>query len=233
MNLQLKGNINQFTTTGKNQIGLKNLASTSRNGLTFSIENDILTINGTASAKVDFQELLFNLTQNTTKTLRFYLISGTFTTGNIGIHLNKFEDTEQVSFMQIPYSTADLKLTKTIDLTNVNYVWVYATSGSTFNNAKFKLMLSDNANDDYEPYTGGVASPNPDYPQDIKTISNNNKILICNKNLCDEIFESGNINDNGQETTSSTTYRSTNYYKVASGQTLICSYNATADTNLN
>lgn len=36
---------------------------------------------------------------------------------------------------------------------------------------------------DYEPYVGGTASPNPDYPQDIKVVSGNNTIKISNKNL--------------------------------------------------
>ena len=143
---------NTIITTGKNQIGLKSLSSTIISGLTCSVDGDVLTINGTATAKADIQKLLFNLTANTTKTLKFYLESGTFTAGNIGIHLNENEESGQVSFIQIPYDTASLKSTKTISLTNVNYVWVYATSGSVFNNAKFKIMLSDDVNDDYEPY---------------------------------------------------------------------------------
>ena len=39
---------------------------------------------------------------------------------------------------------------------------------------------------DYEPYTGGQPSPNPDYPQEIKTIENSLKITSCNKNLFDK-----------------------------------------------
>jgi len=143
---------NTIITTGKNQIGLKSLSSTIISGLTCSVDGDVLTINGTATAKADIQKMLFNLTANTSKTLKFYLESGTFTAGNIGIHLNENEESGQVSFIQIPYDTASLKSTKTISLTNVNYVWVYATSGSVFNNAKFKIMLSDDVNDDYEPY---------------------------------------------------------------------------------
>lgn len=84
----------------------------------------------------------------------------------------------------------------------------------------------------YEPYTNGP-SPNPDYPQDIQVVTGNNQVLVCGKNLCDGIFESGNINNSGSETTSSTTYRSTNYLAVKGGETLICSYTATTGTNLN
>ena len=175
--------LQQVTTTGINQIGLRPVSSATLNGLTYSVEGDILTINGTATAKTDMQKMLFNLTQNATKTLRFYLVSGTFTNGAIGIHLNEYESTGQVSFIQMAYDTTDLKSTKTIDLTDVNYVWIYATSGSVFTNAKFRIMLSDNASDTYEEYAGGQPSPNPDYPQQIHTVSGENSVKIQNKNL--------------------------------------------------
>lgn len=53
------------------------------------------------------------------------------------------------------------------------------------------------------------------------------------KNLCDGLFESGNISDTGVETSSTSTYRSINYYEVEGGGTYICSYTATSGTNLN
>lgn len=40
----------------------------------------------------------------------------------------------------------------------------------------------------YEPYTGGIASPNPDYPQEIKTITDSLSLTSCNKNLVNEIL---------------------------------------------
>lgn len=63
--------------------------------------------------------------------------------------------------------------------------------------------------------------------------SSYNTNLIKTKNLCDEIFELGNINDSGVESTSTNTYRSVNYYNVKGGSTLICSYTATTGTKLN
>ena len=37
----------------------------------------------------------------------------------------------------------------------------------------------------YEPYCGGVASPNPDYPQTVNTVTGDNVVKICGKNLYD------------------------------------------------
>ena len=39
---------------------------------------------------------------------------------------------------------------------------------------------------DYEPYVGGIASPNPDYPQDIKVVTGEQNINICGKNYFDK-----------------------------------------------
>ena len=66
------------------------------------------------------------------------------------------------------------------------YLLVYAgKQGSTAGNSiEFSnVMLRESTTDStYEPYTGGVASPNPDYPQEIKCID---KISVktCGKNL--------------------------------------------------
>ena len=38
----------------------------------------------------------------------------------------------------------------------------------------------------YEPYTGSIPAPNPSYPQTIHTISGDNSITICGKNLFDD-----------------------------------------------
>lgn len=46
----------------------------------------------------------------------------------------------------------------------------------------FKICISTSYQENYEPFTNG-ASPNPDYPQEVKTITGNLKITSCNKNL--------------------------------------------------
>ena len=35
----------------------------------------------------------------------------------------------------------------------------------------------------FEKYVGGIPSPNPDYPQDIRVVTGNNSVVVCNKNL--------------------------------------------------
>lgn len=63
------------------------------------------------------------------------------------------------------------------------------------------IMLEKSENmTDFEPYTGGIASPNPDYQQVIEQVESV-KLNICNKNLLDNIDKykydkaSSNLND--------------------------------------
>lgn len=66
------------------------------------------------------------------------------------------------------------------------YAQVPRGNTTVFNNLKIYPMLSTLPNqtqDDYEPYVGGVPSPNPDYPQEIVTGK------IASKNLCPDTTE--------------------------------------------
>mgnify|MGYP007022105464 CR=1 FL=1 len=46
----------------------------------------------------------------------------------------------------------------------------------------------------YEPYCGGIPSPNPNFPQTIHTVNGNNNIKIENKNLLNLVDASGTTN---------------------------------------
>lgn len=54
-------------------------------------------------------------------------------------------------------------------------------ANATFTDMQIEKSASVTA---YEPYTNGPA-PNPDYPQDIKTVTGENEVKICGKNLFD------------------------------------------------
>lgn len=61
----------------------------------------------------------------------------------------------------------------------------YGTSedrlNSYLNTAKLQLEKGETTTD-FEPYIGGVPSPNPDYPQDIEVVTGDNEIKIENRN---------------------------------------------------
>ena len=66
----------------------------------------------------------------------------------------------------------------------------------------FKPMLVDAdlypdvTYDDFEPYVGGIPSPNPDYPQEIKSVGDDGSLVVksCGKNLIKNILTTKTIN---------------------------------------
>jgi hypothetical protein len=67
---------------------------------------------------------------------------------------------------------------------------IIVKSGATVNNLIFKPMLTTDTTAtyaDFEPYTGGIPSPNPDYPQEIKSVVNPT-VKVCGKNLAQPLM---------------------------------------------
>ena len=69
----------------------------------------------------------------------------------------------------------------TIDTTDHNYLIVNATKLEDIQIEKGSEATS------YEPYTGGIPSPSPDYPQEIKRVVNPT-VKVCGKNLWNPIL---------------------------------------------
>lgn len=68
---------------------------------------------------------------------------------------------------------------------------------------------------DYEPYCGGIPSPNPTYKQDIHNVSGNVENVITNKNVNTSELELGSINpDDGSLVSNNSRTRSKDFIKV-------------------
>ncbi len=64
-------------------------------------------------------------------------------------------------------------------------IWLYLSVSMTVTD----IMINDDSTAlPYEEYTGGIASPNPSYPQRVKVVSGDNEVVVCGKNL----FDNGN-----------------------------------------
>jgi len=86
----------------------------------------------------------------------------------------------------------------------------------TLNNtiqAKMKIDLKGN--------TSQEGTPTPDSPQDIHTITGNNKLLVENRNLWDELIEYGGYSGSTGQKVNTNYYRSTNYIPI-SANTELC-----------
>jgi len=73
--------------------------------------------------------------------------------------------------------------------------------------AKIQVSLGDTVKD-FEPYTGGKPSPNPDYPQDIETIKGSLKLASSNKNF----FDKNNVRKNYRFGSDGNYYAENGYY---------------------
>lgn len=101
-----------------------------------------------------------------------------------------------------------------VDVYNVDYF------------TQFNCQIS-NTNTTYEQYVGGIPSPNPDYPQDIRVITGDNSVVVQNKNLFGNI-EQGGINESGNYS-SSVRVRTIDYISVKSNTQYTISGTQNAD----
>lgn len=179
------GNTEQDTTSGKNLLDCSGLTEQTIYGVTFTpkyseTEEDVkkgyplgslmyINANGMATERANY-----NLNTAFSLSAGRYWLNGV--TGGSNSTYVIFIANYTVS------SNGDQVFTLTEDKTNLHaFIAVYA--GTTLNNVKFYPMirLATITDSTYEPFTNG-ASPNPDYPQEIKSVVIS-KIKTCRKNI--------------------------------------------------
>lgn len=181
MKMELKGNTEQTTYTGKNLFD--NVYGQTENVYTTHINanNPLGSVNCYP----------INLLPNTQYTLKVDM-NGYQKTGEwiAGIC---FENGNVISLLQVN-SMADITTTTfTTDSTGIVYVgqrygFTYGTTGRMnlfLQTAKIQINEGPTATS-YEPYVGGTPSPNPDYPQDVRVVTGNNSVNVIGKNLLDK-----------------------------------------------
>ena len=172
------GNATQITTTGKNLF--KPYSHTRTAGsFTFTTNTDgSITANGTSSSSFS------SITSTDAQSYTFTLTAGTYTLSG-GYSNNLFVQVVDTSGTALASSkTSATQFTLESD-TEV-YVRAYVNSNTTVSNIVLKPMVEAGSTaSSYEPYTGGKASPSPDYPQDIHVVTGDNTLKVVGKNLFD------------------------------------------------
>lgn len=205
--LEIEGVCQQNTTSGKQLF--KDIPTQTKRGVTLTNNNDgTYTLNGTA-----------------TETTSFYVLVN-YTAGTYSLSLNNDINLPPNCYTQLETSNGQKKVTftsdskRTFECDNINALSVVIANSTTINNLKFAPMLELGAKfNPVEKYTGGEPSPNPDYPQEIKTIEDNLVLTSCGKNLFNrndnKAFLLNLVPDNAGLTLSGTTEStSTNYIKT-------------------
>lgn len=188
--LHLYGKTEQKTTKGINLLNTEQQNET-RDGITITRNDDgTYVLNGTATISVDFS-LTSKFPAEKGKT---YRMTGISEKNGISMYVTDGSTTYSCA------SGVGVTFTYTSE-SGEKYIHLLIPSGKTLNNIRVKPMIVDGLTypnttyDDYESYTGGIASPNPEYPQDIDSVENPT-VSVAGKNLY-----SFNMNGVPKETT--------------------------------
>ena len=169
-----------------------------KNGVNVTIEENVITLNGemiTGVAEFNVGADV-EIEANQYYKLSYHVLGGTGKMSHIHSEL-KVGDKKTwgwLSSRQVAKSSSEAGI--------LDKMIIYCDEKTTFNNYQIVIQVEkvdseDSPATDYEPYTGGETSPNPDYPQEIETITNSVKIVQTGKNLFDKNgdFTHGNNNN--------------------------------------
>lgn len=169
-NLRVFGKTTQVTTTGAQLLYLPDLESKTDRGLTQVISGGICKVNGTASATASFNLTLAGIYSSTN--ILFTLAPGTYTATDCTLYT--YDGTNRV------------KYSDTFTITSaINITWVATRSygaTETVNEITYPMLNAGDTAMSWEPYTGGHASPNPDYMQELTSVETPT-IKLYGKNL--------------------------------------------------
>ena len=174
------GNSEQETRSGKNKLQLY-FSDKTVSGVTITKnEDDSITLNGTATANINFLNLgkfLYELAKGTFKGCLTYK-SGSMKDGSAGL----FFSSSTTSGTNKGGTTLETKnksfaLSSTVTEDANIYPYIYINSGTTFDNFTFyfQVVNSDTDDFDYEQYG---ASPSPEFPSEIVTVGQNGSVEI-------------------------------------------------------
>lgn len=176
---EIDGAYSQVTTNGFQLFDASKLPTKSQGGATVTNNDDgSFTISGSG-----------NLTSNYSNSIVLYSNEEAvklFKQGTIYLKTEKattpyfqlsFDGTGSFSLTNNGKSESVGTITQEM-LEDVNFrvrLIVYGSSGSTITPATIKPMLYQDGDGTFEPFTGGIASPNPEYPQEPKFVGDYNE----------------------------------------------------------
>ena len=178
--IKVDGVLQQETTTGKNLLNVpKNLQQIKSNSYSITpvYSNGMLKyikLNGTFNAWKEYSILGAEFTLSPGTYVQSFHKEGTFSNGSVYID----------SSLSITSIESDNYSKVLSDDLNVSKYRICVNTGTVCNNLKlYPMIAKEDKASNYEPYTNGQQSPSPDYPQEIKTITDSLSVTSCNKNV--------------------------------------------------
>lgn len=177
--LRHKGNATQKTLSGKNQLPPVADFSTTVATVSIKSENGVWTFNGTATANSN-TGVRSSIAGYTIQSGDYWHYNNTFASAQINIQIKFTDNTSFATSMSVLNKIVSLEdyVGKTVAQEICNF-----NAGNTFNGTASPMILHNVSTvTDFEPYVGGIPSPNPDYPQDINVVTGDSTVVICGKN---------------------------------------------------
>ena len=166
-----KGKTEQFITTGKNYFNANAIGNTS---IVVSDAGKIIKLPvynsgiGYTSTNKTLRELCPNLKVGDVVYLKF--------TRNLGTTYNNYIYFDTPNVLEEKWeANASKTITETMLNSNIVLYGNKYTEGETAQCILTDFRIIKNETDEYESYTGGIPSPNPDYPQEINNVEGKNK----------------------------------------------------------
>lgn len=183
------GKSTQKTRSGKNIFNMNNV-SNNHNGISYSYENGIFTLNGTLQEGnyVEYQYFVnIPIKQGEYYRISFKELSGTKTgDGDFFIHAgSSINDEKTWGWIQ----TKDVLAKTPSGDGNIYNIVIYGVKAKNeqlvFNNYKFQVQIEEvpNANSPATEYEEYGAMPSPEFPSEIKNITTNVNVINTNENL--------------------------------------------------
>lgn len=203
--VEMYGDTEQTTYSGKNLL-LPIPKSSASGGLTASYDatTGVVTLSGTANNNWSnaFNDVPVNLPAGT------YTFSAT-TEAGLGRNIIFFNDSTNILQKNLGNNNTSVECVVPQDVTKIR-LWLSPTNGTNYTGKTFKAQLESGSQaTSFEPYVGGTASPNPDYPQEVQTVTGRQVVTI---------------SDGGSESQE---------YEINLGKNLVNPATLTADSRLN
>lgn len=211
---EIDGAYSQETTNGFQLFDASKLPTKSQGGATVTNNGDgSFTISGSGNLTETFSLVYQYSHEETLKLLKvgdINLVNGNSTKPFALVQLVKSGGTSTWFVLNKDISKATITQEMLNDERCVLQIYIYGDSGTTIQKGIIKPMLYQDGDGTWEPYTGGVASPNPEYPQKPKFVGDYNEdtqkydidFMTSGKNLFNI---NGNINVDGYSKEQKTT----------------------------
>ena len=223
--LNVYGKTTQVTTTGKNLIPILATSRTS-NGITYDVyEDGHIRVHGTATAN----SWLWGGLQNGDDRLA-YIPAGTYTlSGNPNKSIAGYVNGWYVDGTAIPqYNDVGSGKTFTLEQDAYVYYQIMVGTGTSVTSFVYPQLEAGSSATTFEPYTGGIPGPNPEYPQELVSIEQP-VATVCGKNLWDKAR--GYKIEDWVMSLKQGSYSEIPIY-VGKGNTVTCSYKQTLEMGL-